>query len=383
VSPETHVVLNALANTGAGAFNVARQLAAHLGPVKPDWRFTLLLVGDFALHDQVTPQSLPANVTIRRAPAVAQHRVGRMKFERQFWPQFVREQHVSASLQLNGFMPPGVTIPVVAHNQDPWPYRPEAWDMGFPDRVIAFLRRRAHARAMKRADIVGFTSNYLRELMIRQLGITPKRSRVFYNGLPESWLARAAGPLPAWRDRPMELLSVSSVGLYKRQELVIRALPDLLKRPGMKDLVYRVLGHHNNAQYVAGMKKLADDLGVGKRVIVEGRVPDERVEETMQQARAYVLMSVCESFGLPAIEAMSFGTPTVISNCCAHPEVGGDGAVLSPVDDIPVLTDNLHRVLTDEAFSEALRQRGAKNIQRFRWSETAAQMAEALQEIAT
>jgi glycosyltransferase involved in cell wall biosynthesis len=181
----------------------------------------------------------------------------------------------------------------------------------------------------------------------------------------------------------MELLSVSSVGLYKRQELVIRALPELLNRPGTGDLVYRVLGHHNSAEYVAGMKKLADDLGVGNRVIIEGRVPDQRVEDAMRRARAYVLMSVCESFGLPAIEAMSFGTPTVISNCCAHPEVGGDGAVLSSVDDVPALAGNLHRVLTDDAFSEALRRRGAKNIQRFRWSETAAQMAAALEEIAT
>ena len=324
----------------------------------------------------------PANVSVYRAPTEAQRRVGRLRFERRFWPEFVRTQGVSASVQLNGFMPPRVDIPVLAHNQDPWPYRPEAWDMGMSDRAIAFLRRRAHAKGFKRAKCVGFTSNYLRNLMTESLGFPPRGSaRVFYNGLPEAWLARASGPLPPWRDRPMELVTVSSVGLYKRQELVVRALPDLIKRPGTKDLIYRAAGFFNNEAYVTGLRRLAKDLGVADRFVLEGRVSDQRVEQLMRNSRAYVLMSVCESFGLPAIEAMSFGTPAVISNCCAHPEVGGDGVLLSPVDDIPALVENLYRVLTDEDFSEALRHRGAKNIQRFRWTDTACQMLRAIDEI--
>src|SRR5262249_55624658 len=90
------------------------------------------------------------------------------------------------------------------------------------------------------------------------------------------------------------------------------------------------------------------------------------------------LMSVCESFGLPAVEAMTYGTPVVVSNCCAMPEVCGEGAILSPVDDQAALTENLAKALADPSVAEPLRQRGAQNVQRFPWSATAERMAEAL-----
>jgi glycosyltransferase involved in cell wall biosynthesis len=297
------------------------------------------------------------------------------------FPELIAKHGASAALQLNGMMPPAGKLPVLAHNQDPWPYRPEAWDMGFRDRALAFLRRRAHGRAFKQANVVGFTSNYLRDLMIQWLRRRPRQTEVFYNGLPETWIDRTRKPLPSWRDRPMELISISSVGIYKRQELVIRCMPELLKRPGTGDLIYRIIGHHNGQEYAASLAKLARDLGISERIIIEGRVPDERLELVMTRARAYVLMSVCESFGLPAIEAMSFGVPVVVSNCCAMPEVCASGAILSPVDDVSALTENLYRVLTDESVAEPLRQRGAQNVQRFHWRDTAAKMAVALDDI--
>jgi glycosyltransferase involved in cell wall biosynthesis len=379
MASQTHILLNAMANTGAGAFTVARQLARHLAEHRPDWRFTLLLVDKHPLHDQVQSAGLPSNCLIERAPTEAQHWRPRLKIERLVIRRLMAEQGINATVQLNGMLPAGApNLPALCHNQDPWPYRPESWD-AMRERMMAFLRRRAHARAFCRAAIVGFTSNYLRELMVEWLGFGPKRTAVFYNGLPDSWLARAAAELPSWRDRPMELLSVSSVGLYKRQELVIRALPQLIRMPGCADLTYRIVGHLNSADYRRTLTKMAQDLGVADRVFIEGRLPDDRVEQLYCQARCFVLMSICESFGLPAIEAMSFGTPVVTSNCCAMPEVCGSGAILSPVDDLPALVKNLHRVLTDEPFAEDLRHAGARNCQRFKWTHTAATMADELQ----
>jgi glycosyltransferase involved in cell wall biosynthesis len=214
----------------------------------------------------------------------------------------------------------------------------------------------------------------LKELMIRWLKRTPRRGQVFYNGLPKEWLARSQ-TLPSWDDRPLEIISVSSVSPYKRQELVIRALPALIKRPGMADLVYRIVGHHYNDGYLAKLKKVADELGLKNRVVFDGRLPDDQMQQLLARARAFVLMSVCESFGLPAIEAMTFGTPVVTSNCCAMPEVCGNAAILSPVDDVAALTDNLYRVLSEPALAQQMRLDGAQNCQRFAWSKIAEHMA--------
>lgn len=383
MSGTRHILLNAIANTGAGAFNVARQLVQQMGLQRPQWRFTIALIDRLPLHDEVRPENLPGNCQVFRAPSELVGLWARVRWERKNWPKLVREQSVDAVVQLNGMHMPGVDVPVLAHEQDPWPYLPEAQTTSLRWRTVAWLRRREHKRAFKHADFVGFTSHYLRDLMTRRLGCTPKRSAVFYNGVPPEWVARAQNALPGYDDRDPELISVSSVGGYKRQELVIRAMPLLVKRPGCESLRYRILGHiYGGETYKQHLLALAESLGVGGRVILEGRVPDARVEECLRRARVFVLMSICESFGIPAIEAMSFGTPVVTSNCCAMPEVCADGsAILSPVDDVQTLADNIYQVWSDRALAERMRQSAARNIVRFNWRDTAEQMLTTLEQI--
>ena len=375
-----HILINGLSIGSGGGYTVARELFRHLAMLRPDWSITLALTSGHTLHEQLKAEpGLPSNTAFLWADPSSQGRVARSRYERNSLTQWARERGVSAVLQLNGMIVPGIPAPTLSHCQDPWPYRPEAWS-GLKSRFIAFLKRRENARAFRGAAALGFTSHYLQDLMTARLGITPRHSEVFYNGLPDGWIDRAAGPLPDWGSRPMEIVSVSNVGPYKRQDLVIRALPALLARPGMGDLVYRIAGHIEDAERHR-LTALIKSLNVGRHVVIEGRVSDERVQQLLTTSRAFVLMSVCESFGIPAIEAMTFGAPVVTSDCCAMPEVCGNAAILSPVDQIAPLVDNLHRVLTDAETAQSLRVQGALRARQFRWPETAAQMARCFEQI--
>ncbi|MGC4030697.1 MAG: glycosyltransferase family 4 protein [Tepidisphaeraceae bacterium] len=282
-------------------------------------------------------------------------------------------------LQLNGMQIPGLALPTLVHHQDPWPYRPEAWTT-WKDPVIAFLKRRANAYALKHADCMGWTSGYLRDLVTGRLGIKPKRSEVFYNGLPDDWIDRAQQPPLPFEDRPMKLVSVSNVTHYKRQHLVIRALPALVKRPGLSTLSYTIAGHCEPG-YLVELQKLASELGVADRVVFEGRVSDARREELVKTARVFTLMSVCESFGIPAIESMSLGTPVVTSDCCAMPEVCGNAADLCPTDDLAALTQLLEKALLDPAHAADLQKAGAERVKHFAWTNTAEGMARVFDEL--
>jgi glycosyltransferase involved in cell wall biosynthesis len=201
---------------------------------------------------------------------------------------------------------------------------------------------------------------------------------VFHNGIPDDWLDRAAAGVSDWSSRPMEMVTVSNVSPYKRQELVIRAMPDLVARPELAELRYRILGGVE-PEYEAHLRRVIRELGLEDHVVVEGRVSDERVQEAFATARCFVLMSVCESFGIPSIEAMSWGTPVVTAACCAMPEVCGDAADLCPMDDLNELKTRLARTLTDGAHAERLRQAGLEQIKRYRWSGTVGRMADELE----
>ena len=88
-------------------------------------------------------------------------------------------------------------------------------------------------------------------------------------------------------------------------------------------------------------------------------------------ADLFVFPSIDEGFGLPALEAMACGVPTIVSTAGSLPEVVGDlGAAIRP-DDVSGLRDLMHRALTDTVFAKHLRERGLDRAKEFSWHETA------------
>lgn len=368
-----HLLIDGLSIGSGGGYTVALELFRGIAAARPTWRVTLALIKGHTLHHEFERETLPPNAALHWAPESARPRAARLRYERGELVRWANQSAVRAIVMLNGQTIPGCTIPILSHNQDPWPYRPEAWN-GLKDRLIALIKRREQRRGIRHARVYGWTSNYLRDHVCSWQRTRPATDGVFYNGLPESWIERArGGSATPLSQRRLQLVTVSNVSTYKRQDLVIRAVAQLRALPGLEQLTYHIIGHGDPAE-VQRLKALAIELGIEDAVVLEGRVHADRVTQAMGQSRAFVLMSVCESFGLPAIEAMTFGTPVVVSACCAHPEIVGDAAILVREDDLTHLVDSLKRVLLDTAGSEAMAIRGRSRAQEFRWTTTVDQM---------
>jgi glycosyltransferase involved in cell wall biosynthesis len=94
---------------------------------------------------------------------------------------------------------------------------------------------------------------------------------------------------------------------------------------------------------------------------------DAALADLMRRAAAFCLPSLAEGFGLPALEALACGTPTVVSNRGALPEVVADAAlVVEPTVD--AVTDALRRVLDDPG---ELRRKGPARAAELSWERTA------------
>ena len=348
-----HVLVNALSVGGGGGVTVARELSNHLAMQRPDWQITVALNPQNPMHQELERGLKAPGVTSFKCEGSG-GQFARARYERGPLVKWSLQNHVSAILQLNGTVIPGMPIPTLAHCQNPFPYQPIAWD-GWRDRALSALKRRAQARSLPMAACVGWTSAYLRDLICSRLSLKPRCDFVFYNGVPDEWLAGSDANRPGLASRPLEILTLSNVAAYKRQALVIRALALLVKRAGLESLVYRIVGEVAPA-YRKELAELARSLGVGDRVIIEGRIDGALVAQRYQQARGFVLMSVCESFGIPAVEAMSFGTPVIVANICALPEVCGNAADLVEPDQTTALADAIQRVLTDPEHADELRR---------------------------
>ena len=118
--------------------------------------------------------------------------------------------------------------------------------------------------------------------------------------------------------------------------------------------------------------------GAPDRVVRLSNVSEPELAALMAGADAFCLPSLFEGFGLPALEALASGAPSVVSNRGALPDVVGEAAlVVEP--DARLLEDALHRVLTDSALAARLRVDAVERAAGFSWEHSARGWLEALE----
>jgi glycosyltransferase involved in cell wall biosynthesis len=117
-----------------------------------------------------------------------------------------------------------------------------------------------------------------------------------------------------------------------------------------------------------------------ERVFLTGHVNDELLPALYSGALASVYVSLYEGFGLPALEAISCGTPLIHSNTTSIPEVVGDsGICVNPLDAAEI--GEAMRLVADSAeLRQKLSQNGLKQSMLFGWDKTAKLVAAALKE---
>jgi glycosyltransferase involved in cell wall biosynthesis len=102
-----------------------------------------------------------------------------------------------------------------------------------------------------------------------------------------------------------------------------------------------------------------------------GFVPNARIHLAYQLAECFVLATLCESFGIPIVEAFACGCPAIVPSTCAGPEIAGGAARL--ID--PLNEEDIARALAEVTESAELRRRmrelGLKRVQSLTWRETA------------
>ena len=101
-----------------------------------------------------------------------------------------------------------------------------------------------------------------------------------------------------------------------------------------------------------------------------GYVSDEEREKLLRNATVFAYLSLMEGFGLPLLDALTLGIPTLSSDRSSLPEVAGDGAFLVDPKDTEAIASGLTSLLTNENLQKELIEKGKKQAERFTWSRT-------------
>ena len=220
------------------------------------------------------------------------------------------------------------------------------------------------------ADAVVTPSEYTRGLVISRLGVPAERVYACRFGAP------------VWRNLGREphvapdgyFLFVGTLVARKNVGTLLDAYERLLavspRAPRLK-----IVGGAT-PQAATWLARIQSPPLAG-RVEHVGYVPDHQREDLYAGARALIMPSLDEGFGVPALEAMSAGVPVIASNRGALPEVLGDAGLLFEPEDAGGFTSAMDRVVSDEGWA---RSRGAAGLARaagFTWHATALRLRQA------
>lgn len=234
-------------------------------------------------------------------------------------------------------------------------------------------------RAVRHAQHIIVPSQSTKNDVIGQLGVPEGKISVIYEAA-----ASLYKPLPVASTRrevardfgipETYILFVSTIEPRKNIGGLLQAFRYLKDKYNVKETGLVLAG--KRGWLYEEVFETVESLDLQDSTFFVGRVPDEDLRRLYVGARCHVHPAFYEGFGLPPLEAMACGTPTVVSHTSSLPEVVGDAALVVDPYDWEEIAVAIHRLLTDDDLHAELREKGLQRASIFSWKRAAAETLE-------
>lgn len=191
--------------------------------------------------------------------------------------------------------------------------------------------------ALRRAERLIAISRFTKRCVVEAVGYPPEQIYIVYRAVDTEQFKPLVVPT-AFRQKyglvadQRYILYVGSEDPRKNIETLLQAFGIVQQQVPTARLIKA------GAAYFPAQReklvKLVAELGLDGKVCFLDHVPEEDLPLLYNAADVFVLPSLYEGFGLPALEAMSCGTPVIAANRASLPEVVGEGGILvDPLDE--------------------------------------------------
>jgi glycosyltransferase involved in cell wall biosynthesis len=324
------------------------------------------LILHHAAHTCLVREALPfANVSFLQAPQIANHWATRSAWESVTIPSLIRRHAVDRYFTPAGTILPRCPVPQISLAQNPWCLVPQI-HRSFSERAKASLQRGAYRSAATNADLMVYNSHHIRSLYSKNADNARLTSSVIaFQGINDETHMLAKQQRNKVPRSPLSVVSVSAMAHWKGAETVVSAIGMLRERGIEANLT--LVGPWPDAMYEKSVRSSIAEKKLQNAVTITGKVSVSELHNHYATAKVFCLMSRCESFGIPAVEAQAFGTPVVGSSSTAMAEIGGDGGVFGPPENAATTADMLQSVLTDNTTWSKLSAAAITNSSKYRW----------------
>ncbi|GMU55442.1 MAG: glycosyl transferase family 1 [Candidatus Xenobia bacterium] len=234
-----------------------------------------------------------------------------------------------------------------------------------------------------RAAAITALSKFTRDYIVR-LGAPPGKIELIGGGVGQEWFEIENRPVS-----PPVILTVGRLDWHKGHEVVVRALPEVLRH--CPEALYHIVGPDPGNW--PRIRSLAEALGVDSRVRYLGAVSEAELRTQYAQASVFAMLSrelpgrpdLLEGFGLTFLEANAVGLPVVagnsggVSDAVDHEQTG----YLVAPESVEDVAQALSRLLTDRALARRLGEQGRhRALKDFTWQVQAKRLHELLERAA-
>ncbi len=162
------------------------------------------------------------------------------------------------------------------------------------------------------------------------------------------------------------LMFTGSFDIRKNHPRLVEAFA--MVSPTIRNQYQLVIVGKGDASQINKLRDIAAEHGLGfSDLVFVGHVTDAELVALYNLCSLFVFPSLREGFGLPVLEAMSCGVPTIGSNRTSIPEVINRADALFDPESVSDIAAKITAVLSDPDFSADLKKHGIERAQHFSW----------------
>ena len=208
---------------------------------------------------------------------------------------------------------------------------------------------------MKQADELIAVSELTKRVIVKKYEISSKKVQVIHN---------AVYPLGSGKKQKI-VLFLGRLTIQKGPEFFLKTAKRVLELE--RDVKFVIAG---DGEMLPRLIDEAMEMGIANKIMFTGKLTEDEVKHIYRIASIYVMPSVSEPFGITALEAISAGTPTVVSKVSGVSEVFRN---CFKVDywDIDKTTNIIIALLRYPSLQETIVENGSQEIKLFTWDRVA------------